>query len=137
MSNTPTANGFYEACESGKGWDGCAAFCTADATFTCQAGSIGSMTTVQAYADWMKGMTATMPDSGYALKGLAEDTERGCVLAFGVFTGTHTAPGGPVEPTGKATDTQYVFIMQFTDGKISHITKVWNDAFAMGQLGWM
>ena len=32
-----TAKKFFEACETGKGWDGCKAFCTADATFSSQA----------------------------------------------------------------------------------------------------
>ena len=33
-----TAEQFFEACETGKGWDGCQAYCHADATFSAQAG---------------------------------------------------------------------------------------------------
>ena len=30
-----TAKDFFTACETGKGWDGCKAFCKAGATFRC------------------------------------------------------------------------------------------------------
>lgn len=29
-----TAREFFEACETGKGWDGCRGYCTDDATFS-------------------------------------------------------------------------------------------------------
>ena len=134
--HTDMATGFYDACESGKGWEGCKSFCTPDASFSCQSASMAQVTTVEQYTDWMKGLMTVMPDAGYTLKGLGEDTDRGCVLAFGVFTGTHTGAGGPIEPTGKATKTEYVFVMQIEDGAIKHITKIWNDGFALSQLGW-
>ena len=60
---------------------------------------------------------------------IATDTERNNVAAYGVFSGTHTGPGGPCEPTGKKTISDYVYVMQFTGDKISHITKIlafWN-----------
>ena len=28
------AKSFFTACETGKGWDGCKAYCTSDATFS-------------------------------------------------------------------------------------------------------
>ena len=31
-----TARKFFEACETGKGWDGCKAYCTPDASFSAQ-----------------------------------------------------------------------------------------------------
>ena len=30
---TETAQAFFEACESGEGWEGCSAYCHSDATF--------------------------------------------------------------------------------------------------------
>jgi ketosteroid isomerase-like protein len=39
-------------------------------------------------------------------------------------------------PTGKTTRTDYVYAMRFRDGKISHMTKVWNDGYALKELGW-
>jgi hypothetical protein len=29
-----------------------------------------------------------------------------------------------------------VYVMQFTDGKISHMTKIWHSGQAFKQLGW-
>jgi hypothetical protein len=33
-SITATAKEFFDACETGKGWDGCKTYCTAEATFS-------------------------------------------------------------------------------------------------------
>jgi hypothetical protein len=30
----------------------------------------------------------------------------------------------------------YVYVMNFEDGKIRHMTKIWNDGFALKMLGW-
>ena len=62
--------------------------------------------------------------------------ENGRVTIYGVFTGTHTAEGGPVPPTGKRTESDYVYVADMRDGKIAHLTKIWNDGWAFGQLGW-
>jgi predicted ester cyclase len=85
----------------------------------------------------MKGVTTAMPDSGYEVKSFATDTERNNVAAYAVFSGTHTGPGGPCEPTGKKTTSDYVYVMQFTNDKISHVTKVWHSGMALKQLGWV
>ena len=34
MGMLETAEKFFEACETGKGWDGCAEYCTDTASFT-------------------------------------------------------------------------------------------------------
>lgn len=39
-------------------------------------------------------------------------------------------------PTGKGAETDYVYVMQFEDGLLRHMTKIWNDAYALRQLGW-
>ena len=67
----------------------------------------------------------------------AADHERNNVCAYGVFSGTHTGAGGPTEPTGKRMSTDYVYVMEFEDGKISHMTKIWNSSWAMRQVGWI
>ena len=56
--------------------------------------------------------------------------------AYAVFHATHTGEGGPVPPTGKSTSTDYVYVMEFQGGKISHMTKIWNAGWAMRELGW-
>jgi len=131
-----TARSFFEACETGAGWDGCSAYCHADAGFSAQAGLLAEITTLQGYADWMQGATGLMPDARYELKSFAYDPERNNVCAYAVFFGTHTGEGGPVPPTGKAMSTDYVYCMDFEDGKIRHLTKIWNDGIALQQVGW-
>ncbi|MEO1540296.1 MAG: nuclear transport factor 2 family protein [Pseudomonadota bacterium] len=131
-----TATAFFEACETGKGWEGCAAYCTEDATFASQAEPIAEITTLEGYTEWMKGLLTILEDGRYDLKGLSVDEGRGVATAYGVFMGTHTGEGGPVPPTGKATTSDYVYAMEFEDGKIKHMTKVWHAMWAMRELGW-
>jgi predicted ester cyclase len=133
---TDTALAFFEACETGKGWDGCAAFCTPDATFKAQSEPLTSITTLKDYTDWMKSLFGPMPDARYEVKSFATDEQRQNVCAYGVFTATHTGQGGPVPPTGKRTVTDYVYVMQFSGGKIVHMTKIWNAPWALRELGW-
>src|SRR3954451_18090229 len=134
-SITETARAFFEACESGAGWEACSAYCRPAATFRAQSEPLADTQTLQQYADWMKGMLALMPDASYDLKSFATDHERGNVSAYAVFSGTHTGAGGPVAPTGKRLSTDYVYVMQFdADGKIEHMTKVWNSGWALTQL---
>ncbi len=130
------AMAFYHACESGKGWAGCAEYCHPDAGFSAQAGAIADMNTLEAYCDWMAGVVTIMPDADYDLKASGADEENGRVTIYGVFTGTHTAEGGPVPPTGKRTESDYVYVADMRDGKVAHLTKIWNDGWAFGQLGW-
>jgi steroid delta-isomerase-like uncharacterized protein len=133
---TTVARDFFEACETGKGWEGCRAYCTEDATFSAQADVLADVTTLEGYADWMKGLLSILPDGRYELKTFAEDAERGSVCAVAVFHGTHTGDGGPVPPTGKQVAADYVYNMEFEDGRIRHMTKIWNDARSLRDLGW-
>jgi len=127
---------FFEACESGKGWEGCKEYCHGDATFSAQAGALADISTLEGYTEWMKGLFTPVPDGRYELRFCAEDEERDCVAAYAVFSGTHTGPGGPVDPTGKTVSADYVYAMQFVDGSIRHLTKIWNDTISLQQLGW-
>ena len=130
------AKSFFEACETGKGWDGCKAYCHPDASFSAQAGVLAEVDSVQGYAEWMKGLLTPIPDGHYELKFFAVDEERECAAAFAVFHGTQTGPGGPKEPTGKTVAADYVYAMQFEGGRIRHMTKIWNDTISLQQLGW-
>ena len=127
---------FFDACETGKGWAGCQAFCTPDATFAAQAEPLADVRTLEGYTEWMKGLLGFMPDGRYAVKSFAADEERQNVCAYGVFTATHSGQGGPMPPTGKRTTTDYVYVMQFTGDRISHMTKIWNAGWAIKELGW-
>jgi hypothetical protein len=93
-SITTIANEFFVACETGKGWEGCKAYCAPNATFANN------------------------------------------VAAYAIFSGTHTGLGGPCEPTGKKTASDYVYVMQFNGDKISHMTKIWHSGLALKELGW-
>ena len=131
-----TAEKFFEACETGEGWDGCQQYCQPGATFSAQAGALAGVQTLQAYTDWMKGLLTLMPDGRYEIRSFAVDGDRNNVAAFAVFRGTHTGDGGPVPPTGKQVEADYVYVMEFADGRIRHMTKIWNDGISLQQLGW-
>jgi hypothetical protein len=94
-SITEIAKQFFEACETGQGWEGCQAYCTTDATFSAQAEPLAGVRTLQQYADWMQGLLTFLPDGRYELKAFGTDDERKSVCAYGVFSGTHTGQGGP------------------------------------------
>ena len=101
MSNMlEQAKQFFEACETGKGWDGCKAYCHPDAKFSAQTGVLSGIDTLEGYSEWTKNLLTPIPDGGYELKFFAADEDRNCVAAFAVFHGTQTGPGGPGEPTG-------------------------------------
>ena len=136
-SITDTAMAFFVACETGKGWAGCAQYCAPDASFAAQVEPFAEMRRLEDYTEWMKGALEYLPDGSYEIKSFATDQERNNVCVYGVFSGTHTGPGGPMEPTGKRMSSDYVYVMQFEDGKISHMTKVWNSNWAMRQVGWI
>jgi len=130
------AERFFEACETGKGWQVCKQDCRADATFSAQAGALAGVKTLEAYTDWMKGLLGPLPDGRYEVRSFAEDESRKTVTAYGVFRGTHTGQGGPVAPTGKSVEADYVYVMEFEGDKIKHMTKIWNDGISLKQLGW-
>jgi predicted ester cyclase len=127
---------FFEACETGKGWVGCKAYCHPDATFSAQSGVLEGINTLERYSEWMKNLLTPIPDGRYELKFFAADQDRNCVAAFAVFHGTQTGPGGPGEPTGNKIAADYVYAMQFEGDRIRHMTKIWNDTVSLRQLGW-
>lgn len=136
MTVEQTARAFFEACETGRGWDACKSFCHAGATFACQADALAETTTLEGYTEWMKGILGPIPDGRYDLTAFAVDADRGTVVAAAVFLGTQTGPGGPGAPTGRPVASDYAYVMRFDAGRIAHMTKIWNDAQALRQLGW-
>jgi ketosteroid isomerase-like protein len=136
MGQYETAQAFFEACETGKGWDGCKPFCHEGAGFACQADALAEITTLADYDEWMKGLLTPVPDGRYKLTAFAVDEMRGTVVATAGFHGTQTGEGGPVAPTGKSVVSDYAYVMQFAGDKISHMNKIWNDVQALRGLGW-
>ncbi len=132
-----TAAQFFDACETGKGWGACEQYCHPDASFAAQADAFEGIDTIQGYTEAMKGLIAgPIPDASYEMKSFAVDEKRGHVCGYAVFEGTHTGEGGPIDPSGKKVETDYVYVMEFDGDRIRHMTKIWNDGFAMRQLGW-
>ena len=136
-STTEIAKSFFEACDGGRGWEGCKEYCHVDATFSAQAELLADITSVEQYTNWVKGLLTFMSETGYELKSLATDGERKKVCIYAVFFGTHTGEGGPCPPTGKSMRTDFVYVMDFDEDKIRHITKIWNAGMAMKELGWV
>lgn len=132
-----SAERFFAACETGRGWETCKEFCDSDATFSAQAGALEGVNTLEAYTEWMKGLFTPVPDGSYELRSFAVDEGRNNVSAYAVFRGTHTGEGGPVPPTGSSVEADYVYVMDFEGGRIRHMTKIWNDGISLKQLGWM
>ncbi len=135
-SITETAEKFFVACETGKGWDACEAYCKPGATFSAQAEPLADITTLDKYCEWMKWLLGPLPDGHYELKSFATDEKRRNVSAYAVFHGTHTGEGGPKPSTAKEVATDYVYVMQFDGDKISHMTKIWHSGLALKALGW-
>ena len=91
-----TAEQFFEACETGKGWAGCEPYCHPGATFAAQTDALAQVTTLEDYTEWMKGLMSILPDGTAEVRSFAVDEKPNNVAAFGVFRGTHTGEGGPV-----------------------------------------
>ena len=113
---------FFNACESGKGWDGCKQHVLADATFSCQAVDalpgppVTECKTVASYAEWMKGVCENFGDKAtYAIEASAFDQQNMTALFFATFGGF----------------SHYVYKIGVNEeGKITSMVKVWNDAHA-------
>lgn len=137
MSNIKeTARQFFDACETGKGWEVCKEFCHPEATFSCQADALANIRTLADYTEWMKGLLTPIPDASYEIRSFAVDEDRNSVAAYGIFRGTHTGDGGPISPTGKSVSADYVYVMEFDSDRIRNMTKIWNDSYSLKQLGW-
>ena len=130
---------FFHNCESAKGWDACKNYVAENATFEAQSEPLVEVKTVRDYVNWMAGLgTITAPGCSYEIHASAYDEAKNVALFYATFTGTHTGDGGPVPPTNKTTNSQYVYALTMnSDGKISSMTKVWNASWALRELGWM
>jgi SnoaL-like polyketide cyclase len=131
-----TAEHFFEACETGKGWDGCTSYCHPGATFAGQTDALTGVDTLEAYTEWMKNLLTPLPDGTAEVRSFAVDEARNSVMVYGIFRGTHTGEGGPVAPTLKSAAADYVYVMEFEGDRIRHMTKIWNDGYTLRQLGW-
>lgn len=132
-----TAVEWFEALETAKGWAGTAPYCHNDATISVQADSLADIETMEDFSNFIKDGLSVMTDGGHEIKAVATNEKENQVIIFARGWGTHTKEGGPVPPTGKSMETEYVYILTFDGGKIRHLNKVWNDVWSMSRLGWM
>ena len=138
MSAMQTATDFFHACESLQGWEGCRQYVADGAGFTGQCEPLVDIDTVEGYCEWMAGLgKGPLEGCSYDLHSAAWDDESRSGVFFATFSGSHTGEGGPVPPTGQATASHYVYVVEVNaDGKVSALTKIWNAPWALKELGW-
>jgi predicted ester cyclase len=134
-----TAERFLRNVKPGQGWDAWQPFCHPDASFRKLGTSAVGMEVHESlpeFAESTKLMAALFPDLRQDLRSLAIDEEQNIAIAYLVAEGTHTGEGGPVPPTGKAFEVDVVYVMQFEEDRIRHLTMVMHDLVVDKQLGW-
>jgi hypothetical protein len=112
-----TAKQFFDACETGYGWEVCKQYCHPQATFTAQADALAGVDNLEAHAEWMKELFTPLPDSRYEARSFALDegqhtsacekmhsplsTERSCQADFPRISHLQTKPssGSTTSPT--------------------------------------
>jgi len=139
MNLFKTAEKFFHACESLKGWDVCNDYVADNAKFIAQCEPLTEIKTVKDYVGWITGFgTITVPGCSYELHVSAYDEANMTAIFYATFTGTHSGEGGPIPPTNKTTNTHYVYALKMNnEGKIVSMTKIWNASWALSELGWM
>ena len=74
-----TAKEFFDACEDGKGWEGCKAYCHDGATFSCQADALAGVDAL---------VLPTTPTTAPLLPGEGASIEESMAAAFGPLANT-------------------------------------------------
>jgi len=139
MSAFDNATKFFHACESLQGWGECEQYVAGGAGFSAQSEPLVDIETVEDYVNWLTGFgSTTAAGCSYDLHTSAFDEANSSAIFFATFTGSHVGEGGPVPPTGKETNSQYVYVLNMDEeGKVASMQKVWNAPWAMNELGWM
>jgi hypothetical protein len=93
---------------------------------------------VEDYVGWVLGFGTIAPGCRYELHTSSFDEENNTALFFATYIATHTGEGGPVPPTHKTTNAEYVYAIKMNeDGKVASMTKIWNSSWTLRELGWM
>jgi hypothetical protein len=125
------------AMDKATGWDSCKDVVEEGATFSAQAGAVADCKTLKEYADWAEGFAKICPNSTFDVNIKMYDEDTRTAVFCCTYHATHTGEGGPVEATGKTTHSDYVYIIKMNEhDKITSFKKVWNDGFALAELGW-
>jgi hypothetical protein len=126
------------AMDKATGWDSCKHVVEEEATFSAQAGGLTDFKTLKEYADWTEGFATICPNSTFDVNIKMYDEATRTAVFVCTYHATHTGEGGPVEATGKTTNSEYVYVIKMNENdKIINFQKVWNDGFALAELGWV
>eukprot|EP00038_Savillea_parva_P025626 m.48692 g.48692 ORF g.48692 m.48692 type:complete len:173 (+) comp7022_c0_seq1:185-703(+) len=135
------AMAFYDFSETGKGWDKCKDYVVnEDAPFDGQfVGSLSAIKTIKDYVGFTYGCTIAMPGCTATPWFAGFDEKNRSVNICADFKGHNTQPcEGFPPPTGKSTVSHYSYTVWFNeDCKIIRMRKLWNDQYAMKELGWV
>ena len=125
MDTLTVARAFFDACDFGKGLDGCKQFCHSDASFETEAETLANIDTLAIYCDWMIDALAMLDkDVKVKVKAIAHDRDTDIVLIYGEIEGTVTI--GP-EPMPMKTD--YVYALHFKKVKFVMYRKFGNSTY--------
>jgi len=138
MAAFDTATKFFHACETLQGWEGCKEFVAPRASFYAQSEPLTDIHSVEAYCDWMAVVgKGPLEGCSYKLHSSSYDEANRTATFVATFTASHVGEGGPVPPTRKETNTDYVYSLTMNDqGKVEKMRKVWNAGWALRELGW-
>ena len=118
-----TAKEFFDACESGKGWEGTKAYVVnEDSSFDAQVTDalpfpkLSAVKTIKGYTEWMAVVVDALKEKAtFEVKACAFDEGRNIAIFYAVFGG----------------GSDYVYTLHFNaEGKINAMRKVWNDGYA-------
>ena len=139
MTAFENAQKFFNACEAGKGWAGCKSLVADGAGFEAQSEPLADVKTVEAYCEWMAGLASgPLKGCSYTVHSSSYDDRSNTAVFVATFHAAHNGEGGPVSPTHKNTNTDYVYALTMDGaGKVNRMRKVWNASWALRELGWM
>ena len=108
-----TAEQFFDACETGKGWDGCQAYCHPGATFSAQVGALDGVETVRGLHGLDEGLHAAARRQlrGSLVRGRRGAEQRGRVRR--VPRHAHRRGRAGAADGQASVEADYVYVMDF------------------------
>ena len=132
--------------DNGKGYEKCKPYCTDDdddARFDSQCETLKNIKTVEEYANWVCDIVKLFPGFVIDVHNCSFCEENKTVVYAATFHGKHTVGGGAdgspaATPTQKEMHTDYTYVVKLNnDDKVESVKKVWNDTWALRQVGWV